>query len=257
VKTDVPAEMKFRLLPRKLDNSQWQQDLDVEDGKHISLYYSDKYNDYGLKVKEKSCFEELVSLLNLSTRNELVHLESDSAAKPTAHVIADLMWSKKKPFMPKFLTDDESEHSLIKDDLKDISRRIYVEEIKKEMLTENDAITKSQNIWGKRTIDLIAEEQKTALLVEKIKEKLAEYKTVNERDLHHSHGWSKKNADSTSNMILEDKKVSLLIEEIKKELLAEDKTVNGNYDLWGKRSVVQGTPELFKNVSQRLQDVAL
>ena len=52
-----PTESKYRIIPRKLDNSSWL--IDQINDIHISLYHSSKYSDYGLFVKDKVCFKNL------------------------------------------------------------------------------------------------------------------------------------------------------------------------------------------------------
>ena len=138
----VVSEMKYRILPRKMDNTAWQRDV-VMDGpteKQISLYHSDKYNDYGIKVKDMTCFRNIVDLLKKSTRNELVHLEggstttATSTTKPTAHIVAGLVWSDKHPAAPKQLTEEESHMTERDETLHDeVETALLVEEIKNQV----------------------------------------------------------------------------------------------------------------------------
>jgi len=89
--TEVLSEMKYRIFPRKLDNTAWTVYSDKVD-RDVSLYHSEKYNDYGLMVQDKLCFEGLVSVLKSSIRKELVVLGTQ-----TVTMIGDLMLSHKSP----------------------------------------------------------------------------------------------------------------------------------------------------------------
>jgi len=160
------SEMKYRILPRKIDNTAWQRDLVLEGPteKHISLYHSDKYNDYGIKVKDMTCFKNIVDLLKKSTRNELVHLEGDSTTtttKPTAHIVAGLVWSDKHPAGPKQLTEEDS-HMTERDEIlhDDVETALLVEEIKNQVKRE----ILMQERFIKESVQTNEEDRKVALV---------------------------------------------------------------------------------------------
>jgi len=89
--SEVLSEVKYRIFPRKLDNSAWTVYSDKVD-RDVSLYHSEKYNDYGLMIQDKSCFEGLVTILKSSVRKELVVLGTQ-----TVTIIGDLVLADKTP----------------------------------------------------------------------------------------------------------------------------------------------------------------
>jgi hypothetical protein len=143
--SEVLTEVKYRIFPRKLDNTAWIKEIT---DKEISLYHSEKYNDYGLFVKDKSCFEGLVTVLKSSVRKELVELED---IKEKVTLIGDLLLADK---LPKLLTEntftrtyrdlsvDEPE-TLMKDRLaKLVEDKVHIEEIIKRETYKTETTTK-------------------------------------------------------------------------------------------------------------------
>jgi hypothetical protein len=86
--------MKYRIMPRKLDNSGWESGMYMLNGekKFASLYSVESTLETGLKVNDKICFQKMVDLLALSTRRELVQVDLEDV-----YVIGDLMVAKKMP----------------------------------------------------------------------------------------------------------------------------------------------------------------
>ncbi len=74
---ESPVAKSFRLLPRSVDNSKWEEDVRGE--KRISLYQSEKLDNFGLRVLDEQCFEKLTSLLNDSNRREKVFLSDNKS----------------------------------------------------------------------------------------------------------------------------------------------------------------------------------
>jgi hypothetical protein len=83
------ADTKYGIFLRKLDNSGWVKETN---DKNIALYHSKKYNDYGFIVRDKSCFERLVTILNSLARKEVVEL-TDTKEKVT--IIGEISLSNK------------------------------------------------------------------------------------------------------------------------------------------------------------------
>jgi hypothetical protein len=277
--TDVAEEVKFRILPRKLDNSAWRSDVTLVDGKHISLYHSDKYNDYGLLVKDKVCFGKLVALLKLSTRNELVQLESVLDVKPTAFVIGDLLWADKKPILPEHLVEEMTNEEERKGKRTSVPQYLkqeethktsfLVDEIKREIVNEQvktaamiadltklerdistipvvkKDVTKMTEEEKTKTALLEQEQQKTALIVEEIKKELL-ISDIKREAL--SFELTKVERDIITMPLAEEQKTAFLIEEIKKELLAEDNTITKR---WGDYGTGSRTTSLGSGESQR------
>jgi len=149
--SEIISEWRFRIFPRKLDNSAW---ISGTVDKDVSLYHSEKYNDYGLWVKDQKCFEDLVTLLKASLRRELVELEDK---KTQVTIIGDIILAEK---LPKFLQETEMRHTreeeprephhkyleeerklaLVEEKIADIKREIEAEQfkstIKRELLKE-------------------------------------------------------------------------------------------------------------------------
>lgn len=92
--SESPAEMKFRLVPRKIDNSAWSRDFIKSDGvdKYFSLYFSDKINDFGMKVKDSKCFDKVVELFKSSLRHEKVSIESEDEKDYSAWIVGDMVF---------------------------------------------------------------------------------------------------------------------------------------------------------------------
>lgn len=90
--TPAPSPMKYRVLPRKLDNSGWESASYTVDGqrKYASLY--SEGSESGLRVVNRECFVKLIDLIALSNRRELVEVESEQV-----YVIGDLMWVARMP----------------------------------------------------------------------------------------------------------------------------------------------------------------
>ena len=86
------SDLKFRIFPRKLDNSGWEKD--VIGDKHISLYHAGNFTDLGLLVKDKACFEKISQLLRASLRNEIVEIDDSKVT-----IVGDLMSNTKKQSM--------------------------------------------------------------------------------------------------------------------------------------------------------------
>lgn len=87
-----PIDEKYRLIPRKTDNSVWLKDFKMVDGKekHYSLYHKEEMHDFGLRVVDQKCFKELVDLLKMSTRKEKVFISSDKHDQ-TAIIIGNFL----------------------------------------------------------------------------------------------------------------------------------------------------------------------
>jgi hypothetical protein len=90
---EASVPMKYRIMPRKIDNSGWESGMYKLNGekKWASLYVEDEIES-GLEVDDKECFQRLVDLLAMSNRKELCEVESEEV-----YVIGDLMIAKKMP----------------------------------------------------------------------------------------------------------------------------------------------------------------
>lgn len=93
-----PLDEKYRLIPRKIDNSAWLEDFEIIDDKerHYSLYHKEAIKDLGLRVVDKTCFNELVDLLKMSSRKERIFIHSDKPNK-TAVIIGEVIMTDKIP----------------------------------------------------------------------------------------------------------------------------------------------------------------
>jgi len=100
---ETPVASHFRILPRKMDNSNWMNNLvEMNNGeeKRMSLYYSDDITDMGMKVLDKTCFTRMESLLNNSIRREKVFLDDET----TAVIRGDLLMTEKLPELKEKLS---------------------------------------------------------------------------------------------------------------------------------------------------------
>ena len=104
--SDVDGDVKFNLYPRESDNSGWLSNVVLENDvpTKISMYQSDKITDKGIKIKDLTCFNQLVALFQASKRDELIYLKSDLAEKPTARIIGDLVFAKSELVVASYLT---------------------------------------------------------------------------------------------------------------------------------------------------------
>jgi len=91
--TEASSPMKYRIMPRKVDNSGWESASYLLDGeKRFASLYLNEDRESGLKVTDAVCYQKIVDLLALSKRRELVEVESEQV-----YVIGDLMVAKKMP----------------------------------------------------------------------------------------------------------------------------------------------------------------
>jgi len=91
--TEASSPMKYRIMPRKVDNSGWESASYLLDGeKRFASLYLNEDRESGLKVTDAVCFQKIVDLLALSKRRELVEVDSEQV-----YVIGDLMVAKKMP----------------------------------------------------------------------------------------------------------------------------------------------------------------
>lgn len=59
---DSNESIRYRIIPRKLDNSGWESGMYEANGeKKMVLLYADKSENLGLKVRDVKCFEKMVS----------------------------------------------------------------------------------------------------------------------------------------------------------------------------------------------------
>lgn len=86
-------DQKYKLIPRKIDNSAWSKDFKMVDGKekYYSLYHKEDINDFGIRVIDNKCFQELVDLLKTSKRKEKIYIESDKPEQ-TAVIIGNIFY---------------------------------------------------------------------------------------------------------------------------------------------------------------------
>lgn len=166
--TDAPSPMKYRIMPRKIDNSGWESASYLLDGekKYASLYLNEE-RESGLKITDKVCFQKLVDLLALSKRRELVEVESEQV-----YVIGDLMMAEKMPVEEEksksernvdneMMEDDEEEwltKKSVSDEIKEMKVRMEEEWSLVERNTETlmNALNKV-----KRQLDEMMNEQST------------------------------------------------------------------------------------------------
>ncbi len=83
IESPEKTQANFHLIPRKKDNTCWAKHWVTEGGqkKFFTLYHSDEFIDYGLKVKDTECFEKIVELLKTSTRHEIILTEGEQKEK--------------------------------------------------------------------------------------------------------------------------------------------------------------------------------
>lgn len=129
--TEAPTPMKYRIMPRKIDNSGWESASYMLNGekKYASLYL-DEERESGLKVTDKVCFQKLVDLLALSKRRELVEVESEKV-----YVIGDLMVAKKMPVreVEEETKSERDAEEMIEDDEEEWTTKRSVDDEIKEM----------------------------------------------------------------------------------------------------------------------------
>jgi hypothetical protein len=92
------GEMKFRLIPRKMDDSAWVKDYVKVDGvkKYFSMFYSEHIEDFGLKVKDSDCFEKVVDLFKSSPRHETIYIENKTDDESVAVIVGDLIFVNRE-----------------------------------------------------------------------------------------------------------------------------------------------------------------
>lgn len=89
---------RYRVLPRRLDNTAWDDNKLVVDGveKRIELYYGEETNELGLRVMDKKCWTRLDTLFKNSLRNEKVWYYANEVLE-TTYLIGDLMVTEHTP----------------------------------------------------------------------------------------------------------------------------------------------------------------
>lgn len=139
---DLSAEsttsMKYRVIPRKIDNSGWESGLyELNGEKKYASLYSGEQIESGLKVQDKECFSKIVDLLAMSNRKELVEVVSDEV-----YIIGDLMVAKKMPV-------EEEEEVTEKKSVRSVESKKSIAEELKEMKvraeTEWDLVERNTN----------------------------------------------------------------------------------------------------------------
>lgn len=151
---EVPHGMRYKIISRSLDDTTWlDNNLGMADNeKLISIYHSDKYNDYGIKIKDSKCFNQMVDLFKNSLRNERLEVTNKNNEKYWLTVIADLY---QRP-------DHESEEDKRSIDLED------------EIEMMKDRISEEWDINIDNTKELVKEMNTMKRDIEDLKKKLAE-----------------------------------------------------------------------------------
>ena len=69
---------RISLFPLRTDNKAWMNTLVRLNGQDVtlSLFSNPSITDFGIKIKEESCYNQLVALFQQSSRNLNVPLES-------------------------------------------------------------------------------------------------------------------------------------------------------------------------------------
>lgn len=69
---------RISLFPLRTDNKAWMNTLVRMNGQDVtlSLFSNPSITDFGIKIKEESCYNQLVTLFQQSSRNLNVPLES-------------------------------------------------------------------------------------------------------------------------------------------------------------------------------------
>jgi len=91
-KEEASGAKKFALIPRKSDDTAWLDDYSIVDGekKYYSMYQSNKFSDYGFKVKSAECFDKIFEILKKSTRHEKVYIQSRTGENAEFYLIGDV-----------------------------------------------------------------------------------------------------------------------------------------------------------------------
>jgi len=93
---DETTTMRYRLLPRRLDNTAWERGVWTDEGveRFASLYTTEENQWYGLRVRDEKCYTRLVELFRESNRREPTVVNGET--KPV-YVVGDLMVSNELP----------------------------------------------------------------------------------------------------------------------------------------------------------------
>lgn len=130
---DSNESIRYRIIPRKLDNSGWESGMYEANGeKKMVLLYADKSENLGLKVRDVKCFEKMSELFAMSPRKEQVELSSELSVKPTAMIIGDLTLARE-------MTEEE-EDSVVLDE-KETKEDEEIVENGEEVRTERVIVT--------------------------------------------------------------------------------------------------------------------
>lgn len=71
---------RFLLFPRSLDNSTYFNSAIIVNGeyKHLMLYYNEKFSDFGIRVTNLKCYQQLINSFARSMLNIIALVENDS-----------------------------------------------------------------------------------------------------------------------------------------------------------------------------------
>jgi chaperonin cofactor prefoldin len=127
---ETETEYRFRIFPRKLDNSGWERGTYSENGVETfaSLYFSESAGYEGLRVKDSKCFFKLATLMNKSARKELSTISGES--KPVT-IFGDMIIANDEEMMhdeEMMMNDEEEEitekrHVKVTEDFEEFKKR--------------------------------------------------------------------------------------------------------------------------------------
>lgn len=138
---ETETEYRFRIFPRKLDNSGWERGTYRENGVETfaSLYFSESAGYEGLRVKDSKCFFKFATLMNKSARKELSTISGES--KPVT-IFGDMIIANDEEMM-------HDEEMMMNDEEEEVTEKRHVEvtedfeEFKKRSDAEWDLIERN------------------------------------------------------------------------------------------------------------------
>lgn len=124
---ETETEYRFRIFPRKLDNSGWERGTYRENGVETfaSLYFSESAGYEGLRVKDSKCFFKFATLMNKSARKELSTISGES--KPVT-IFGDMIIANEEEMM---MNDEETmanDEEVMMNDEEEVIVKRHIEE---------------------------------------------------------------------------------------------------------------------------------